>query len=113
MEHFKQTIGFGLGLVVVCGGLYLGGKFLNHLEATVGKERINIQRENFKESIPYVEGMIQKLSDARRDYETTKDPNEKEQIANLINIEFANFDPNKIEDQGLYNFLEEIREGLK
>lgn len=112
---FKEAVGYVLaGAVVIVGITVLGfatGKLDNFYLSTVGKERANIKREVFKESKSYVEGMIEDLSNYKREFERTEDINEKEQIANMIDAEFSNFDITKIENQSLYNFLLDIRDG--
>lgn len=112
---FKEAVGYVLaGIIVVgvsTGVLFFTGKMDNMFLATIGKERANIKREVFKESKSYVEGMIEDLSNYKREFERTDDMDEKEQIANMIDAEFSNFDINKIENQNLYNFLLDIRNG--
>ncbi|MFQ6871174.1 MAG: hypothetical protein ACLRSF_06805 [Romboutsia timonensis] len=112
---FKEAVKYVLigfiGLAVTTGGLFFFGKLDNTLLATVEKERANIKREVFKESKSYVEGMIEDLSNYKREFERAEDINEKEQIANMVDAEFSNFDINKIENQNLYSFLSEIRNG--
>lgn len=108
---FKQIIG-GVIVVGLCiAGTFAIGKLDNIGLATLGKERANIKREIYKESKSYVEGMVEDLSNYKREFERTGDINEKEQIANMIDAEFANFDINKIENANLYNFLLDIRDG--
>lgn len=91
--------------------IFASGRLDNIYLATIGKERANIKREVFKEGKSYVEGMIEDLSSYKREFERTDDISEKEQIANMIDAEFSNFDANKIENASLYNFLMDIRNG--
>ena len=100
-----------ISLVAIVGGMFVFGKADNLYLSTIGKERANIKREVFKESKSYVEGMIEDLSNYKREFERTNDVNEKEQIANIIDSEFSNFDIKKIDNNSLYNFLIDIREG--
>lgn len=112
---FKQAVAYVLAGVIVIGGMialsFGMGLLDNTYLATVGKQRENIKREVFKESKSYVEGMIEDLSNYKREFERTDDMAEKEQIANMIDAEFSNFDMNKIENASLYNFLLNIRNG--
>ena len=108
-----EIISVGVTVAMITGGAFLLGIIGNKMQATIGKEYINIQRENFKESNAYVESMVKYLAEAKKDYDKTNDIKEKEQIKNAINIEFANFDINKIENATLKNFLLTIRGELE
>lgn len=106
----ELTVGI-VTFTVAIGGIFAIGKLDNKFLATIGKERASIKREVFKESKSYVEGMVEDLSSYKREFDRTDDVDEKEQIANIIHGEFANFDINKIEDSNLRGFLLDIREG--
>lgn len=112
---FKELVGCVVGVVIVLGvavgGMFFTGKLDNIYLGTIGKERESVKREVFKESKSYVEGMIEDLSNYKREFERADDVSEKEQIVNMIDSEFSNFDITKIENQNLYNFLLDIREG--
>lgn len=112
---FKEAVGYVLAGVIVLGlsvgAMFFTGKMDNVFLSTIGKERANIKRDIYKESKSYVEGMVEDLSNYKREFERTDDISEKEQIANMIDAEFSNFDINKIENQNLYNFLIDIRNG--
>ncbi|HSQ89776.1 hypothetical protein [Romboutsia sp.] len=97
------------GVVVALGVTFAMGTVDNAFYLHFGKQKANIERDIFKEGKSYTEGMIEDLSNYKREFERTKDINEKEQIANMIDAEFANFDANKIENGTLYQFLMEIR----
>lgn len=112
----KVIIGIISAGIIVSGTtaiLFATGKIGNKYEATVEKEHIDIQRDNFKHSKSYVEGKISDLAKYKREYEKTKDKSEKESIVNLINTEYANFDIKQIENKELREFLSDIRSGLK
>lgn len=108
---FKGILAGVVGVGLIIGGTFFFGNVDNLYLKTVQKDRENIKTEIFQESKSYVEGMISDLSDYKREFERTTDVNEKEQIANMIDAEFANFDINKIDNSNLYNFLIEIRNG--
>lgn len=99
------VIGFALTTVTIIG--------VNEasvlLSRRYGKAHANVSREIYKESNSYIEGMIQDLADAKREYDRTDDKNEKQQILEFVNSKFSNFDMNKITDDNLYRFLLEAR----
>lgn len=97
-----------VGLVGLAFGL---GKVGNIYDKTIGKESVSIQREKFKESSSYVDGMINSLSEYKREYDVAETKEEKEQIKKFIDGKFSNFDINLIENKTLYKFLSDIREG--
>ena len=101
----------GVAIVGLVGLTFGAGKVENIYDKTIGKERVSIQREKFKESSSYVEGMINSLSEYKSEYEVAETKEEKEQIKKFIDSKFSNFDINLIENQTLYKFLSDIREG--
>lgn len=109
----KQVfIGIGLTILILFGFTALGfytGFIGNIYDATVGKQQMNIQRNNFEQSQSYVDGMIQQLSKEKQEYDQSSDTGAKQAILNYVNSTFASFDANKITDQGLYNFLMKAR----
>jgi hypothetical protein len=109
------------GLLVILGGItalliltgvgFYFGYVGNLFDTTVTKQHMDIERNNFKHSKSYVEGKVTDLSNYKREYERAKTPEEKQQIANFVNSEYANFDVNLIENQSLYNWLIKIQNG--
>lgn len=110
-EIFGGIIVTILGLVLVVGLMFGGGAIGNLYDRTINKESVSIQREKFKESKSYVEGMINSLSEYKREYERAETNEEKEQVANLIDSKFSNFDSSLIENDSLYKFLMDVRNG--
>lgn len=98
-----------LFLAIITGLGFYFGYVGNIFDATVGKQRMDVQRENFKHSKSYVEGMIQDLASYKREYDRAKTDEEKQQILIFVDDEFANFDINQIESIGLQNFLLKAR----
>ena len=68
----------------------------------------NIQREIFEQTQSYVHGKIQDLSKYYREYQKAEGE-DKEAIRSVINIQFAEFDANKIKSQQLQQFLINMR----
>lgn len=87
------------------------GAYGNMYDKVIGTQHESVQRQKFKQNASYVEGKISDLAKYKREYEKEKDPVAKKSIANLIDEDFANFDVTLIENQDLYNFLQEIRDG--
>ena len=70
----------------------------------------NKEREVFKSSKPYVENMAQTLNSYKMQYDLAS-PEDKIIIANNIKIEFANMNPELIENPDLRYFLNYIMRG--
>lgn len=102
--------GLTIGALAIVS-LFGVGKIVNIYDRTINKESVSIQREKFKESKAYVEGMINTLAEYKREYERAETKEEKEQIRNLIDSKFSNFNIDYIENKALYNFLQKVRGG--
>jgi hypothetical protein len=103
-------ISFSIGWGVVYYNNTVGKQVVKS-EKALEKVAIDKDRENFKESKPYIEGMVSDLAKHKYEYETEKDTIAKKAIADLIITKFANFDATKIEDETLRHFLINIRKG--
>lgn len=66
----------------------------------------NAEREVFKQSVTYNEGMLDDLAKYQYEY-MQSDETEKKAIASLVRSRFANFDKSKIENIDLLRFLED------
>lgn len=66
----------------------------------------NADREVFKQSVTYNEGMLDDLAKYHYEY-MQADEVEKKAIASLVCSRFANFDKSKIENIELLRFMEE------
>lgn len=66
----------------------------------------NADREVFKQSVTYNEGMLDDLAKYQYEY-MQADEVEKKAIASLVRSRFANFDKSKIENTDLIKFMEE------
>ena len=78
---------------------------------TVEKAQINANREVFKVSKPYVEGMVSDLAKYKYELTTEKDSTARKAIIDLIIDKYGNFDESKIENVSLRNFLINIKNG--
>lgn len=102
-----------IGSAIIIGLLFAFGVVGNKFNATVGRQALNVERENFEHSKPFVEGKIQDLAKYKREYERAADPAEKKQIRAYVLDEFANFDKSMIENRDLRNFLDDLEAGRK
>lgn len=89
-----------LGIILGCFGF--GFKYFS----------TNADREIFKQSVTYNEGMLDDLAKYRMEMIEAEPGVEQEAIQDLINNRFANFDESKIESRDLRNFLNDCREGV-
>lgn len=108
----QAAVGISLVILVILGFTVLGfytGFIGNLYDATVGKQHMNVERNNFEQSQSYVDGMLQTLSKEKLEYDQSKSDSDKQSILGYVNTTFANFDANKITDTGLYNFLMKAR----
>lgn len=101
----KAILGF-IGVFIFLAVIgFATGEIQNLYDATIGKQQMDIQRTNFEHSKSYVNSKIEDLANYKREYDQAKDDNEKQQVQNFVIDEFADFDPNQIENPQLYNFL--------
>ena len=98
-------------LALVFGITFASGFFNVKYTETIGKQQANADREVFKQSQPYVEGMIADL--AKYQFEIIQEKNviAKKAIAEMIIQKYSNFDITLIKDRSLAMFLESIRNG--
>ena len=112
----KQVlINISLVIALILGVTALGfysGIIGNVYDSTISKKHMDIERDNFKHSKSYVEGQIQDLSSYKREYDRAKSPEEKKQILNFVDNDFANFDETLIESSSLKDFLQKARGGF-
>lgn len=75
---------------------------------TIGKEKQNAQREVFKETKSYNDGMIQNLIKYKHEYDMA-DNEHKIIISNTIRLMYAEYDETKIKSIELKEFLKKIK----
>lgn len=111
----KKVSGYVLGVIVALlliviitasfGGIDLG------YTSFFGVKKANAERQVYKESKTYIEGMASDLAKYRMELQTEKDKTAKKAIVDLIVSKYADFDSSKLSDTGLQQFLKDIREG--
>lgn len=69
--------------------------------------KTNADREIFKQSVTYNEGVLDDLAKYKFEYDKAEDDIEREAIASLVRGRFANYDIRKIENRDLVHFLKE------
>lgn len=104
-----NILGGVLALALITGLMFYFGVVGNLFDSTITKQHLNIERDNFKESKSYVEGMVQDLSKYQREYDRATTDEEKQQILSYVANEYSNFDINNIESINLQNFLLKAR----
>ena len=104
-EASKAVIWFIIVFIIVAG--ILTGVYLV-IKSTAGVENANIDRKIYEQSKSYIHGKIQDLAKYYEEYQNA-DEEGKQAIHNLIQMNFAELDENKIENRRLRIFLQEMR----
>lgn len=81
--------------------------FSPNIYENFGTRYANADREIFKNTVTYNEGVIDDLAKYKFQYDTAEDDIERAAIADLVRSRFANFDKSKIENEELREFLED------
>lgn len=100
-----------LGLIVLTAIGFYSGFVGNIYDSTIGRQQMDVQRENFEHNKSYVHGKIDDLAKYKREYERATTKDEKQQVRNIILDDFANFDSKMIDNLDLYNFLKDMESG--
>ena len=95
-----------IGSIAVCGALIASIYFAPNIYQHFKMRYTNADREVFKQSVTYNEGMLDDIAKYHYEY-TQADEVGKKAIASLVRSRFANFDKSKIENIDLIKFLEE------
>lgn len=106
--------GFGI-VVAALAGLFLVIALLFGLtwlgiewDGFFGPKRAAVEREIFRETRSYDEGMIQQLARYRLQHVRAKSSEEKKAIASTVRVMFAEYDPDKLERRDLRVFLQGV-----
>ena len=104
------TIGSFLALVIILCGIELAtGYFGVFYTKTVGKAQENANREVFKQTQSYNDGMAQELVKIKTEYDQAKDSTDKKALVFRVQHDYANFDESKLESESLRCWLIKIR----
>lgn len=90
--------------IAVAVALALGGILWRR---TIGVAQKDAERETYKATIIYNEGMLDDLAKYKYEYDSSDDEVERTAIASLVRSRFANFDKSRIDNYSLIQFLEE------
>ncbi len=104
---FSSILVLGLLIALGIGIDVLGIKYDGFLSG-LKKEQ---QHEVFKESTAHIDGMIDDLSKYYFEFNSSEGETEKKGIVAVVRQRFSNFDPDKIEDESLKEFLNGCKSG--
>lgn len=92
-------------LFIICGIIGSGWYGISKYYKT------NIDRQIFKQSIAYNEGVLDDLAKYKLEMVKAEDAVERSAIAEMVVTRFANYDESKIENDDLVDFLKDCRNG--
>jgi len=89
-------------LVVVAFGLEMAGlKWTQYF----APKKANVQRKVFEQTKSYVHGKIQDLAKYYKEYNEAENQDDKDSLATVIKMQFAEFDESAIHNEKLKRFL--------
>lgn len=103
MKNIAEKVGCILGVCLFACLVFFAPNIYQHF----GTRYADADREIFKSTATYNEGMLDDLAKYKYEYDTAEDDVERSAIASLVRNRFANFDQSKIENKELNNFLKE------
>ena len=77
----------------------------------IAPRRAAVRREVFENTESYVAGVATDIAKSRREYLMSEDDAEKRIIANYVFVQYANFEPSKLQNHELRNFLRDVQNG--
>lgn len=104
---FKVVLAI-IGIIALGLGLDLLG--LNWLKF-IGPKRQNIRTEIFRETRSYTESRMQDLARFRLQYLQAETDKDREAIASTVRVMFAEFNPDRIQDNEQRRFLRSVMDG--
>lgn len=104
-----KTIGLSiLGFILIIGVLFGVGVLDLEFQKFFRPRQENVNREVFENTQSYVHGKTQDLSRYYQQYQNA-DAGEREIISNVIQMQFSEFDADKINNHQLKQFLRNTR----
>jgi hypothetical protein len=94
-----------LAIVIILTLLATGGVWY-------AKYMKNAEYQVYKESVVYNEAAAQDLANYKYQLETASDPVSKASIAKLVVDRFGSYDPDKLQDKDLAQFLKDCENGV-
>jgi hypothetical protein len=110
-EIMKVSMIAILIIVAIIAVMFATGMLDVFYKNTVGVADANADRNVYKEGQAYQEGMIDDLSDLKLQLDKEQDPIMRTALIKTITSKFANFSPDRIENQNLRDFLIDIQNG--
>lgn len=107
MKKFLAGLATAVGVAICVGGIAALIFFGPDIHQFFGTRYADADREIFKGTVTYNEGMLDDLAEYKYEYDKAADEVEKAAIASLVRSRFANFDQSRIENRDLLKFLEE------
>lgn len=108
---FKGVV-ITIAIIIVLTGLEFGTGYISaKYNQFFGKMEVQIDRDIFKESNTYIEGVADDLAKYKLELAKEKNETVRQAIIETIIDRYADFDSSKLENRDLRNFLEDIREG--
>lgn len=103
-----KTIGGTILAVIVSIVLIVGIAIVGIVwTRTIGVAQKDAEREAYKATMVYNEGMLDDLAKYKYEYDVAADDVERAAIASLVRNRFSNFDKSRIDNYSLVKFLEE------
>ena len=103
MKKILVVVGCLIGFPLLLG--YFGVIDL-HMLKIFGVKKQNVRREIFEQTKSYTHGKTQDLA---RYYEQYQKPEDRDAVANIIKMQFSDFDETKIRNLKLRSFLISVR----
>ena len=109
MKNWIISVLIGIFSIAILIGLsYASGWIGVHQTATIGKASENAKREVFEQTQSYVEGKRQAALKYYKEYQKASE-SQKNGIANIVLLEFANFDEEKYLNGELLKFIKDCK----
>lgn len=105
----QGIIFFFKAFMIICVVIFLVSVTALAYKNIFGVANKNADRNIYKQSKSYTEGMAKDLAKYKYEYDTSKEDLEKKAIKDRIINDFGNFDSSKIKESELRNFLKEMR----
>jgi len=109
MSILKIVLLVILGIILFIGMLFLIGAVDLQMMKTFGTRKENVRRDIFENTKSYVHGKTQDLAKYYEEHGKANDDGSKIAIENLIKMNFAEFDAEKLQSLRLKAFLIQIR----
>jgi hypothetical protein len=97
------------GIIFSAGTVFVLGYTNVFYTKTVVKSQQNADREVFKETQSYNDGMAQELSKLKLEYEKATDPVDRNAIEFKIKHDYADFNEQNLQSEGLKAWLIKMR----